>query len=170
LQQRHEEKEREKSNERYRRDTERKMSHLNIDRNRGSRGRSSSSTSAGGNVNANANTNDSIHGGAKNDSNNDDDDDNNNNKDNQQELDKDDLAPKEFQPPIHPHGKQLAIYYSNKAASLMHLDDYSEALKCCNIAILVDSTYSKAYIRRMTCYEQRQEMELALADAKKHWN
>jgi tetratricopeptide (TPR) repeat protein len=81
--------------------------------------------------------------------------------------DEDDLAAKEFISPSHPYGKNLAIYNSNKAASLMHLGRYSEAMTSCNIAVLVDPTYPKAYIRRMTCHEQTKEIELALRDAKK---
>jgi tetratricopeptide (TPR) repeat protein len=134
LQQQHEEKEREKANQRYRRDTDRRMT------------KRSSVLDKDDKVGQKEHHDDDNHD-------NDDDD--------------DDLAPEEFQPPVHPHGKHLAIYYSNKAASLMHLEEYSEAMKCCNIAILLDSTYSKAYIRRMSCYEQTQEMDLALKDAQK---
>mmetsp|Transcript_9637 Transcript_9637/g.18085 ORF Transcript_9637/g.18085 Transcript_9637/m.18085 type:complete len:338 (-) Transcript_9637:80-1093(-) len=141
MQQQHEEKEREKASQRYRRDTERKMAHRS-------------------NIRGGKDRNDNDMDKDKNNNDNDIDKNNNDNDDD------DDLAPEEFQPPVHPHGKHLAIYYSNKAASLMHLDEYSEAMKCCNIAILLDSTYSKAYVRRMTCHEQTQEMELALKDAK----
>lgn len=137
LQEQHEEKEREKANQRYRRETDRRMANRNISKDRSSSDAPDSSNQA-------------------------------KDMDQSDEQDEeDDLAPQEFQLPVHPYGKYLAIYYSNKAASLIQLGRYSEALTCCNLAILVDSTYSKAYIRRMTCHEQTQATDLALQDAKK---
>ena len=150
LQEQHEEKEREKANQRYKRETDRKLStRKNIVKNRTFRSDRDKSNDAQ----------------VQNDEDKDDDD--VDAVDDEEDEDEDDLSPEEFKPPVHPYGKQLAIYYSNKAASFIHLDRYSEALKCCNLAILLDSTYSKAYIRRMTCHEQTEETDLALQDAKK---
>lgn len=85
-----------------------------------------------------------------------------------QESDQDDdLAPQEFVLPPHQYGKYLAVYLSNKAASHIQLEQYSDALECCNVAILVNPLYPKAYIRRMSCHERSDDVNLALADAKK---
>ena len=136
LQARHEEQERERANQRYQRDSDRKVTNRNFKRS-----------------NQTNNGNDSNDG--------------NDDQDQSKSKDEDDLAPKEFTPPSHPYGKYLAIYNSNKAASLIHLGRFSEAMTCCNIAVLADPTYPKAYIRRMTCHEQTEEIDLALRDAKK---
>ena len=87
--------------------------------------------------------------------------------DNQEEEEEEDLAPKEFIPPQHEYGANLAVYYSNKAACLIHLERYDEAISSCSIAILVQPTYVKAYVRRMACHEQTSQSEKALKDAKK---
>lgn len=78
-----------------------------------------------------------------------------------------DLAPKKFVPPSHPYGKNLSVYYSNRAACLTHLQKYKDAIEDCDIAILVNPSYTKAYVRRMTCYEQTEQIEDALQDAKR---
>jgi len=98
---------------------------------------------------------------------NDNNDKEDNDKDEMDEDEDDDLAPTEFEPPIHPHGKQLAIYYSNRAACLIALQKYNDAITDCDVATLVSPTYVKAYTRRMTCYEQTDKIENALKDAKK---
>jgi len=145
LQAKHEEQEREKANQRYQRESDRRLSNRNIKKTHKN------------NDNADADDNDTDDDAISkiNDAN-----------DGKAE-DEDDLAPKEFTSPSHPYGKNLAVYNSNKAASLIHLGRYSEALTSCNIAVLADPTYPKAYIRRMTCHEQTEKAELALRDAQK---
>lgn len=83
---------------------------------------------------------------------------------------KDDLAPCEFKIPPHEYGTQLAVYYSNRAASLLHESRYDEAIQDCDIAILLNPKYTKAYIRRMTAYENTDQSEEALRDAKEALN
>jgi len=149
LQARHEEQEREKANQRYQRDSDRRLTNRNFKRN-----------------NQTNNDNDNDNDG--NDGNDNGNDNGNNDHEQSKSKDEDDtLAPKEFTPPSHPYGKYMAIYNSNKAASLIHLGRFSEAMTSCNIAVLADPTYPKAYIRRMTCHEQTEEIDLALRDAKK---
>lgn len=82
----------------------------------------------------------------------------------------DDLAPSEFKIPPHEYGTQLAVYYSNRAASLLHESRYDEAIQDCDIAILLNPKYTKAYIRRMTAYENTDQSEEALRDAKEALN
>ena len=83
-----------------------------------------------------------------------------------EEEERDDLAPTEFIPPPHEYGTNLSIYYSNKAACLIHLQRYNDAIHDCDLGILVNPNYAKAYIRRMTCYEQMEQTDSALRDAK----
>lgn len=130
----HEEEEREKSTQRYNRDTDRRMDKHKKDTN--------ASATAGDEANSDANDND-------------------------KEDEDEHLAPKKFVPPSHPYGKNLSVYYSNRAACLTHLQKYKDAIEDCDIAILVNPSYTKAYVRRMTCFEQTEQIEDALRDAKK---
>uniref|UniRef100_A0A7S2HBJ7 Tetratricopeptide repeat protein 1 n=1 Tax=Helicotheca tamesis TaxID=374047 RepID=A0A7S2HBJ7_9STRA len=71
-----------------------------------------------------------------------------------------------FQPPAHPHAKQLSIYHCNRAACLLHLRERDdEAISDCTIAILLNPSYTKALLRRMTAYENIDDTESALKDA-----
>mmetsp|Transcript_6718 Transcript_6718/g.9640 ORF Transcript_6718/g.9640 Transcript_6718/m.9640 type:complete len:320 (-) Transcript_6718:70-1029(-) len=126
----HEEEEREKSTQRYNRDTDRRMDRHKKDAN----------ASATGEDEPNSDAND---------------------------KEDEDLAPKKFVPPSHPYGKNLSVYYNNRAACLTHLQKYKDAIEDCDIAILVNPSYTKAYVRRMTCFEQSEQIEDALQDAKK---
>lgn len=121
----HEEEEREKSTQRYNRDTDRRMNRHKKE-------------TGGDEANSDAN-----------------------------DKEDEDLAPKKFVPPSHPYGKNLSVYYSNRAACLTHLQKYKDAIEDCDIAILVNPSYTKAYVRRMTCFEQTEQIEDALQDAKK---
>lgn len=78
----------------------------------------------------------------------------------------DSLEPTEFQLPPHEFGTKLAVYYSNRAACLLHKNRYNDAIQDCDIAILLNPSYTKAYIRRMTAYESTEQSEQALNDAK----
>ena len=76
------------------------------------------------------------------------------------------LEMKKFQVPPHEHGGKLAIYHSNRAACLLHLHRYEEAISDCNIAILLNPKYTKAFLRRASANEALERMEDALQDAK----
>jgi tetratricopeptide (TPR) repeat protein len=73
---------------------------------------------------------------------------------------------KKFQVPPHEHGNKLAIYHSNRAACLLHLRRYEEAIADCNIAILLNPKYTKAFLRRSNANEALERTEDALQDAK----
>lgn len=73
---------------------------------------------------------------------------------------------KKFTVPSHKYGKNLAIYHNNRAACLLHLERFNEALMDCNIALFLNPRYKKAMIRRMTVYEKMQNVTDALIDAK----
>lgn len=87
--------------------------------------------------------------------------------DNTEEDNDDSLEPKEFVPPVHEYGEYLSVYYSNRAACYIQLGSHQEAISDCNVATLVQPNYVKAYIRRMSAYENTEQTELALKDAKK---
>jgi tetratricopeptide (TPR) repeat protein len=98
-----------------------------------------------------------------------------------------------FQPPKHTHGDKLAVYYCNRAATSMQLsqeegeivsksssfyddaDDssstqnkyprLSSAVQDCSVAILLNASYGKAFLRRSTAYERMGDTEAALRDA-----
>lgn len=71
-----------------------------------------------------------------------------------------------FVAPPHDYGKKLAIYHSNRAACCTHLFRFDEAIRDCDIAILLNPKYTKAYLRRSAAYEKTERTEDALADAK----
>lgn len=73
---------------------------------------------------------------------------------------------KKFQVPPHEYGGKLAIYHSNRAACLLHLNRYEEAITDASVAILLNPKYTKAYLRRANAYEATERIEDALADAK----
>jgi len=83
-----------------------------------------------------------------------------------EEEDGEKIVPCVFKIPHHEYGKYLAVYYSNRAACLLHLGRYNESVNDCDIALLVNPTYAKALIRRMTAYEKTERTEEALKDAK----
>jgi len=73
---------------------------------------------------------------------------------------------KKFHVPPHEYGGKLAIYHSNRAACLSHLLRYEDAISDCNVAILLNPKYTKAYLRRSSAYEATERVEDALLDAK----
>ena len=75
--------------------------------------------------------------------------------------------PEEFKPPPHVYGDKLAVYHCNRAACLTHLNRYEEALTDCNIAVLLNPTYTKAWMRRSNAYEMTERIEEAFGDMKK---
>ena len=72
------------------------------------------------------------------------------------------LRPAEFMVPPHPHGHNLAIYHCNRAACMMHLENYEDSVKDCDIAILLRPDWGKAFVRRSAAYEKLGKSELAL--------
>lgn len=71
-----------------------------------------------------------------------------------------------FVPPPHRHGPKLAVYYSNRAATNLHLGRNGDALDDCDVALLFNPTYVKALLRRCTAYERMEKTEEALRDAR----
>lgn len=91
----------------------------------------------------------------------------NKNDDEEEDVDGDDNdQPVEiFTPPRHVYGTKLAVYYANRAATLLHLGRNGEVIDDCDIAILYNPTYVKAYLRRSTANERIENTEEALKDA-----
>ena len=88
-------------------------------------------------------------------------------KDKDEDDDKNDPPLPPFCAPPHEHGERLAVLHANRAAVLLHLQEYEKALEDVNVAILWKPTYTKAYLRRATLHEKMDRTEQALADAKK---
>ncbi len=101
-------------------------------------------------------------GGDKKDGEDKKDDDDNNDEEGEEES-----GPTEFIPPRHTYGDKLAVYYSNRAATTLHLGRYEEAIEDCDIALLYNPTYVKALMRRCTVNERIDNTEGALRDAKR---
>jgi tetratricopeptide (TPR) repeat protein len=75
-------------------------------------------------------------------------------------------SPPRFEPPPHVHGTKLAVFYANRAATLLHLQRYEAAVRDCDVALLYNPVYTKAYLRRASAQESLQQTEDALLDAK----
>jgi tetratricopeptide (TPR) repeat protein len=69
--------------------------------------------------------------------------------------------------PPQEHGNKLAVYYCNRAASLLHMERYDDAIKDCDVSLLLNSKYTKAFVRRSVAYEKSERTEDALRDAQK---
>lgn len=80
-----------------------------------------------------------------------------NNKKNEMEV---------FVLPPKEHGDTLAVYYCNRAATSTALEHYQQAIEDCDIAVLLNPKYTKAYTRRSAAYEKTERTEEALRDAK----
>ena len=78
-----------------------------------------------------------------------------------------DPKPEEYVLPPQAYGDKLAIYYCNRGATLLHLDRAEEAIKDCDVAILLNPRYVKAFVRRSSAQERVDKTDEALADAKK---
>jgi len=74
--------------------------------------------------------------------------------------------PPEFSLQPQPWGDKLAVYYCNRAAALIHMERYEDAIKDCDVSILVNPKYTKALVRRSAAYEKSDNTEDALRDAK----
>ena len=88
---------------------------------------------------------------------------NNNNNNNNND---DDETKNEFKVPTNQFASKLSVYHSNRAACLLYLDREEDAIEDCDIAIILNPTYVKALIRRMTAHERQGDTEEALKDAK----
>jgi tetratricopeptide (TPR) repeat protein len=82
----------------------------------------------------------------------------------QQQQQQQDPATFELEP--QENGEKLAIFLNNRAASLVQLQRFEEAIKDADIAILLNPKYTKAYIRRSSAYEKTERTEEALRDAR----
>mmetsp|Transcript_14385 Transcript_14385/g.23750 ORF Transcript_14385/g.23750 Transcript_14385/m.23750 type:complete len:289 (-) Transcript_14385:1163-2029(-) len=71
-----------------------------------------------------------------------------------------------YTPPMHVYGDKLAVYYSNRAAVCLHLSRFDDAIKDCDVAVLLNPRYTKAWMRRSNAFEKTDRVEEALKDAK----
>ncbi|KAK9832169.1 hypothetical protein WJX74_001349 [Apatococcus lobatus] len=67
----------------------------------------------------------------------------------------------------HEDEPSRAVYFANRAACRLKLKQLEEAAQDCTSATNIDQSYLKAWIRRSTAYEQLNQYERALGDAKK---
>jgi tetratricopeptide (TPR) repeat protein len=74
--------------------------------------------------------------------------------------------PAKFELPRQENNDKLAIYYCNRAATLQHMERYTEAIKDCDISVLLNPKYTKAFVRRSAAQEISNDAEAALRDAK----
>jgi tetratricopeptide (TPR) repeat protein len=77
-----------------------------------------------------------------------------------------DRAPSVFELPPQENGDKLAIFYCNRAATLIHLNRYEESIQDCDVAVLLHPKYTKAYVRRSAAFEKTERTEEALKDMK----
>ena len=75
--------------------------------------------------------------------------------------------PAQFELPPQENGDKLAVFYCNRAATLMHLVRYDESIQDCDVAILLDPKYTKAFVRRSAAFEKTERTDDALKDAKR---
>ena len=66
-----------------------------------------------------------------------------------------------------PGAKEVAVYFANRAACQLKLRQWGPAASDCTRALEVDPAYLKALLRRCTAYEELDDLEKALTDAKK---
>lgn len=76
-------------------------------------------------------------------------------------------GPATFELEPQENGEKLAIFLNNRAASLIQLERYDEAIEDANVAILLSPKYTKAYIRRSSAYEKTERTEEALKDMRR---
>lgn len=76
-------------------------------------------------------------------------------------------GPATFELEPQENGEKLAIFLNNRAASLIQLQRFEEAIKDADVAILLNPRYTKAYIRRSSAYEKIEQTSEALIDIKR---
>lgn len=59
-----------------------------------------------------------------------------------------------------------AVYCGNIAACLMRRREYEAAVEMCTRALRINPMYAKVLVRRSTAYEQMEDFDRALVDAK----
>ncbi len=64
------------------------------------------------------------------------------------------------------YGDKLAIFLNNRAASLIQMNRFEDAIQDADVAILLNPTYAKAYVRRSSAFEKTERTEEALRDSK----
>ena len=72
-----------------------------------------------------------------------------------------------FELPPQESGDKLATYLNNRAATLVQLERFEDAIKDADVALLLNPRYTKAYLRRSSAYEKTERTEEALRDAKR---
>jgi len=65
-----------------------------------------------------------------------------------------------------PQAKQRAVYFANRGACHLALQNWQGCVSSCTEALNVNPVYIKAVRRRMAAYEKLDELDRALADAK----
>ncbi|XP_068745520.1 tetratricopeptide repeat protein 1-like [Montipora capricornis] len=63
--------------------------------------------------------------------------------------------------------KEKSIFHANRAACLVKMDQYEEAIDDCTKALDLNSDYMKVRLRRAQCYEHEDRLEEALEDYQK---
>jgi len=76
-------------------------------------------------------------------------------------------GPASFELEPQENGDKLAIFLNNRAATLIQLERFEEAIKDADIALLLNPRYAKAYLRRSSAYEKTERTEEALRDTKR---
>lgn len=71
-----------------------------------------------------------------------------------------------YELPEGPNNDKLAVYYSNRAATLQHMEKHNDAIRDCDISVLLNPKYTKAFVRRSAAHEKLDDTEAALRDAK----
>lgn len=72
-----------------------------------------------------------------------------------------------FQLKPQAYGEKLAIFLNNRAASLIQLQRFEQAISDADVAILLNPNYTKAYLRRATALEKTERNDEALKDLKR---
>lgn len=75
-------------------------------------------------------------------------------------------GPAVFQLEPQENGEKLAIFLNNRAASLIQMQRFEEAIRDADVAILLNPKYAKAYVRRSSAFEKTERTEEALRDMK----
>jgi tetratricopeptide (TPR) repeat protein len=60
--------------------------------------------------------------------------------------------------------EERAVYYGNRAACFLQLQDYEQVISDCGQALEAQAGYMKALMRRAQAYEKQEKYDLALAD------
>ena len=75
-------------------------------------------------------------------------------------------GPATFQLEPQENGEKLAIFLNNRAATLIQMQRFEEAIRDADVAILLNPKYAKAYVRRSSAFEKTERTEEALRDMK----